>query len=561
VLPDQDFSLFYSIGESEAFHLVTLRDPYDRENPDGYFLLLLAPGIQESVRVVPKDVMIVLDKSGSMEGEKFDQAQGAIRYILGKLNPEDRFNLVAFSTGVELFSKEMLPSHAVDRAIQWTNQLRAEGSTDINRALLDAAAILESERPSYMIFLTDGLPTVGEMESEKIIANLTDFSPENLRLFTFGVGYDVDTYLLDSLAQIHHGKSTYVVPGEPLDEVVSAFYSNISAPVLTDLDLDFGNLITYDIYPQPLPDLFMGSQISIVGRYRQGGLTDVTLSGTSDGQSQQFIFVDQEFNEGGSDVNGSTGSLPGLWATRKIGYLLQQVRLNGPQAEIIDEIVKLSIRYGIVTPYTSYLVTEPLPLGIEEQDRIAGEEFNRFSDQATLPTFGKQAVEEAEGQNSLASADAVAPAPQEVQGKVHTIGLRTFIQSEGLWIDTMYDPAKMEAIEIEFLSEEYFSIAKERPDIADAFALGPRVIIVIGDQVIEVVERPVVNNGFDVNTNLPILNPVQATPTPDQPGSDGAGSSISTSSEKSTPPCMSGLFVSLVTIFGMTIVKKMNRDK
>jgi Ca-activated chloride channel family protein len=454
---------------------------------------------------------------------------------LDKLNPEDRFNLVAFSTGVELFSKEMQSYDSVDSAIPWVNKLTAEGSTDINRALLEATSILESERPSYLIFLTDGLPTVGEVESEKIVANLTGFAPDNLRLFSFGVGYDVDTYLLDSLSNTHHGKSTYVVPGEPLDEIVSSFYNNISVPVLTDLDLDFGDLIVYDIYPHPLPDLFMGSQIAVVGRYRHGGFTDVTLSGTADGRNQQFVFADQKFEERSINTSGSTSSLPSLWATR---------------------IVKLSIRYGIVTPYTSYLVTEPLPLGMEEQERIAGEEFNRFSDQAGLPSFGKQAVEEAEGQNSMAGADAVAPAPVEVAGKVRTIGPRTFIQSDGIWIDTSYDPEQMETIKIEFLSDEYFSIAKERSEMANAFALGSRVIVILGDEAYEVVEGSVTSNEDGSDPTFPILNPSQATPTPEAPTLEEIDSNIAPPAEKSSPPCLSGLFVPLVVITTVTVVRK-----
>jgi Ca-activated chloride channel family protein len=552
VLPDQDFSLIYSIGESEAFHLLSLRDPSDRENPDGFFLLLLAPGLQESVRAVPKEVMIVLDKSGSMEGEKFDQAQEAVRFILNKLNPEDRYNLVAFSTGVELFSNEMQLADSVDRAIGWVNQLTAEGSTDINRALLESTAILGGDRPSYLIFLTDGLPTVGEVESEKIIANLSEFAPNNLRLFTFGVGYDVDTYLLDSLAQAHQGRSTYVVPGEPLDEIVSTFYSNISIPVLTDLDLDFGDLLVYDLYPHPLPDLFKGSQIAIVGRYRDGGVTEVTLSGLADDLSQEFVFTDQKFDEQSPKIKGSSSSLPSLWATRKIGYLLQQVRLNGPQSEIIDEIVKISIRYGIVTPYTSYLVTEPLPLGEVEQERIAGEEFDRFSEKATLPSFGQQAVEEAEGQNSMANADAVAPAPAEAQNKVRTIGSRTFIHSDGKWIDTRFDPEQMKTKEVVFLSDQYFLIAKERPELADAFALGTRVIVLSGDEVYEVVEGPVANNNGDTNPTWPILNPDETIPTPDE----DLIQDVEGSAEKSSPPCWSGLFISLIAITTIIFVRK-----
>ena len=556
VLPDQDFALFYSIGESEAFHLMTFRDRSDLEDPDGFFLLLLAPAIQESVRAIPKDVLIVLDRSGSMEGEKFEQAQQAVRHILNKLNPEDRFNLVTFSTGVEMYANNLQPVSEEDDAIHWLNRLRAEGSTDINRALLEAVYLVDSERPTYLIFLTDGLPTVGEVESDKIIANLNESSPGNLSLFAFGVGYDVDTYLLDSLAQAHHGNSTYVVPGEPLDEILSVFYNKISAPVLTDLQLNFDNLVTSDIYPYPLPDLFIGSQIAVVGRYRQGGTFDVILSGLVNGSRQNFVYPDQEFEERSPDLDDSISSLPSLWATRKIGYLLQEVRLKGPDREIIDEIVRLSIRYGIVTPYTSYLVTEPLPLGAEEQERIASEEFNKFNDQAKLPTFGRKAVEEAEGQSSLANADAVASAPVEALGKVRTIGSHTFILSERVWIDTMYDPDQMEVIEINFLSNEYFSIAKDRPELAAAFALGSQVIVVSGNQAYQVVdgESPIEQ---PAQTPLPTtINVDQSTPPMDVPGTDQPDSAQPNTSGNQSLPCWGGLLITLLPMMTLLLVGK-----
>ena len=556
VLPDQDFALFYSIGESEAFHLMTFRDRYDLEDPDGFFLLLLAPAIQESVRAIPKDVLIVLDRSGSMEGEKFEQAQQAVRHILNKLNPEDRFNLVIFSTGVEMYANNLQPVSEEEDAIHWLNLLRAEGSTDINRALLEAVYLVDSERPTYLIFLTDGLPTVGEVESDKIIVNLNESSPGNLSLFAFGVGYDVDTYLLDSLAQAHHGNSIYVVPGEPLDEILSAFYNKISAPVLTDLQLNFDDLVTSDIYPYPLPDLFIGSQIAVVGRYRQGGTFDVILSGLVNGSRQNFVYPDQEFEERSPDLEDSISSLPSLWATRKIGYMLQQVRLKGPDREIIDEIVRLSIRYGIVTPYTSYLVTEPLPLGAEEQERIASEEFNKFNDQATLPTFGRKAVEEAEGQSSLANADAVASAPVEALGKVRTIGSHTFILSDLVWIDTMYEPDQMEVIEINFLSNEYFSIAKDQPKLAAAFALGSQVIVVSGNQAFQVIdgESPIEQ---PAQTPLPTtINVDQSTPPMDDPGTDQPDPTQPNSSGSSSLPCWGGLLIALLPMMTLVLVGK-----
>ena len=556
VLPDQDFALFYSIGESEAFHLMTFRDRSDLKDPDGFFLLLLAPAIKESVRAIPKDVLIVLDRSGSMEGEKFEQAQQAVRYILNKLNPEDRFNLVTFSTGVEMYANNLQPVSEEDDAIHWLNRLRAEGSTDINRALLEAIYLVDTERPTYLIFLTDGLHTVGEVESEKIIANLNESSPGNLSLFAFGVGYDVDTYLLDSLTQAHHGISTYVVPGEPLDEILSAFYNKISAPVLTDLQLNFDDLVTSDIYPYPLPDLFIGSQIAVVGRYRQGGTFDVILSGLVNGSRQNFVYPDQEFEERSPDLEDSISSLPSLWATRKIGYMLQQVRLNGPDREIIDEIVRLSIRYGIVTPYTSYLVTEPLPLGAEEQERIASEEFNKFNDQATLPTFGRKAVEEAEGQSSLANADAVVSAPVEALGKVRTIGSHTFILSDRVWIDTMYDPDQMEVIEINFLSNEYFSIAKDQPELAAAFALGSQVIVVSGNQTYQVVdgESPIEQ---PAQTPLPtMINVDQSTPPMNTPGTDQPDPTQPNSPGSSSLPCWGGLLIALLPMMTWLLVGK-----
>jgi Ca-activated chloride channel family protein len=360
VLPDTDFALYYSLGEAEAFHLLSFRDPGDSADPDGFFMVLLAPRINTIDQVIPKDLLLVLDRSGSMDGEKFQHAQEAARFILDNLNQGDRFNLVTFSTGVEMYASGLRPDSEAAEARRWLDGLRAEGSTDINRALLEAAAMVDPERSTYLIFLTDGLPTEGVTDSPSILTNFENNAPDNMRLFAFGVGYDVDTILLDTLSQDHHGRSTYVQPGMKLDEILSSFYAGISTPVLTSLDLDFGDITTYDLYPYPLPDLFAGSQVVLLGRYRGSGETDITLVGEVNGERQTFTFTDQEFVKK-SPTNSLESSIPRLWATRKVGYLLNQIRLEGASQEIIDQIVRLSIRYGIVTPYTSYLVTEEAP--------------------------------------------------------------------------------------------------------------------------------------------------------------------------------------------------------
>ena len=288
VTPDTDFALYYSLGEQEALHLLSYRNPGDEKDADGFFLLLLAPRPQVEPEAMPKDVLLVLDRSGSMEGEKFSQAQEALRYILNHLNESDRFNVIAFSTGLETYARELRPASEAAEAIQWVDKMGAQGSTDINRALLEAAYMAEPERPTYLIFLTDGLPTEGEVDSQKILQAFKEQAPSSLRLFAFGVGYDVDTFLLDSLSQEHHGASTYVLPEERLDETLSSFYAKISTPVLTDLELDFDDVPVYDLYPDPLPDLFSGSQIILVGRYRQGGETSIRLSGKVNQQKPIF---------------------------------------------------------------------------------------------------------------------------------------------------------------------------------------------------------------------------------------------------------------------------------
>ncbi|HLF36803.1 MAG TPA: VIT domain-containing protein, partial [Anaerolineales bacterium] len=400
VTPDRDFELFYSVADDEiGLNLLSYRDP-ESEDPDGTFLLLVAPSVQaDPDRRVDKDLILVLDQSGSMEGEKFRQAQQALTFVLDHLNSGDRFNVIAFSTGTDSYAGGLRPAEEATEARRWVERLTAVGSTDINRALLEAVAQLDRERSTFVIFLTDGLPTEGVTEAEQILENLQEAAPSNLRLFTFGVGFDVDTFLLDSLANEHHGAASYVSPGQSIDEALSAFYEKVSTPVLTNLELEFGNQIVFDLYPDPLPDLFAGGQLVLVGRYRDSGNFTIRLSGEVNGETQTFSYEGQRLlSSGGPEF------LPRLWATRKIGALLSQIRLEGPNQELVDQIVRLSIRYGIVTPYTSYLVTEPEALGADAQEDLAA---RAFSDLLGTPTAvsGEAAVQRAAEEGQILRSD------------------------------------------------------------------------------------------------------------------------------------------------------------
>jgi Ca-activated chloride channel family protein len=408
-----------------------------------------------------------------MEGEKVDQAKTALTYVLRHLNADDRFNIVEFSTGVRTYADEVQPVTEARDAARWVSDLEATGGTDINRALLEAMAMAQSGRPTYVLFLTDGLPTEGETEIGAILDNAREAAPENVRLFAFGVGYDVDTVLLDTLVEDHHGSSSYVRPGERIDEAVSGFYARVSTPLLTDVEIDVDGVTVEEVYPQPLPDIFAGTQLVVVGTYREGGSADLILSGVVNGESRTYVYEDQAFRTEGGDA-----FLPRLWATRKIGYLLNQIRLHGEDPELVQAIVDLSIRYGIVTPYTSYLITEDDILS--EQGRAEAAEAVATSAAPAEP--GEAAVDQSQVSGGLAKSDVAAPSSAGDESgdgnAIRVVGNRTFVRQDGVWTETTFNPDTMTTTKVQFASDDYFALLDRYPDLATAFALGDHVIVI-----------------------------------------------------------------------------------
>ncbi len=493
VKPDRDFVLYYTVSPEDVGVNLLSYKPDGRG--DGFFLLLAAPNVEvDTQRVIAKDVILVLDVSGSMRGEKIDQAKEALSYVLENLNDEDRFNIISFSTSTRPYARGLVPADERGEAGDFVDRLEAGGSTDINRALLEALDMVDEERPTILIFLTDGLPTVGEVDIDRIIGNVAEVAPENARIFPFGVGYDVNTALLDTIAESHRGASGYVRPEEAIDEKVSAFYAKVSTPLLADLEIDFGRVDVEDLYPYPLPDLFAGTQLVVVGRYHNGGNTTLTLSGTVNGRLQTFRYDDARFEEqGGEEFIGR------LWATRKIGYLLQQIRLHGEQGELVDEIVELSIRYGIITPYTSFLVEET-EMALREEGRAQIVDAVEVEATKVVEMSGEAAVERSVQEKVLSQAEAPAAAPTMAPGigggvtdeygyqisPVRYVGDKTFILHQGVWTDTTFDPDKMRPVAVSFGSDDYFALIAARPDWGRYFALGDHVIVVLEGTAYEV---------------------------------------------------------------------------
>jgi Ca-activated chloride channel family protein len=247
----------------------------------------------------------------------------------------------------------------ITKALAAVDQIEASGGTNIDGALRAALGsdFTEGAATAKMIvFMTDGLPTNGVTDMGEILRGVKDTNKKSkVRFFNFGVGDDVNTHLLDQLALDQDGTSTYVSPREDIEIKVSDFFAKVKNPVMTDAFFDFGTASgANSIYPKKIPALFKGGEFVLTGRYKGSGLGEIVLTGNVGGESKR-IAVKVDWSARSLD----NSFLPRVWAMRKIGYLLESMRLNGQNPEIVKEIVELATRHGIVTPYTSQLVLEP----------------------------------------------------------------------------------------------------------------------------------------------------------------------------------------------------------
>lgn len=364
IVPTSDFRLFFDAKDSEvAVSLLSYRNPDDKE--DGYFLLLASPEMKTDDAERPaKTVLFVVDKSGSMSGKKIEQAREALKFVLNNLRKNDLFNIVAYDSKVETFRPELERFNKTSReeALAYVDGLYAGGGTNIHDALTQSFSMLQDpHRPTYILFLTDGKPTNGQTNESQIAAAARKANSVHARLMSIGVGYDVNSRLLDRLSREGFGVSEYVTPDEDIEEHVARVYNRISAPVLTKAALTFerakGNekSIVNRLYPAGTFDLFEGEQLVVVGRYRKPGDVTITLTGSFGDQEQTYTFEGEFAKKSGSSTHAFVEK---LWATRRIGELIDELDLNGKNSELIEELVALSTRHGILTPYTSFLADE-----------------------------------------------------------------------------------------------------------------------------------------------------------------------------------------------------------
>src|SRR5574341_468485 len=506
-----DFTLYYSFsGRPIAFNLLT-----DSQFGDNFFLALVSPDIAaDATKVLPKNIIFILDSSGSMRGEKIKQAREALLFCLQNLNPKDRFNLIDFDDQIRLFSDTLVSANPsqVKRVRNFVEEIEADGGTNIGQALRTGLANF-GEGLNYLIFLTDGLPTVGERNVDRILSEVKSNNQTRVRIFDFGVGYDVNTYLLDKLAAENSGTSDYVTPAEHIEIKVSNFYQNIAAPVLADLSLDFGVAEAYDVYPYPLPDLFSGSQLVVTGRFRNQARTSVVLSGQLNGKKKSY-----EFPADFSISSTPQKAVPKIWAQRRVGYLMDQIRLSGQSPELVQEITDLSKKYGIMTKYTSFLVDVDVQMPVAQIYNQTQFEF------ASGPVTGEKAVQESKDMAKLRSSDKaessnlrrITPGNIEnlpiktvdellgaqlgsankstntssntPESRVAWVAGKSFFLQNGVWVETAYDTLK-EKITIKAYSPAYFKLLQIHPDYGKYLSLGEKVRFQAGKVIIEIAEQ------------------------------------------------------------------------
>lgn len=360
----------------------TLFTSADPDGAGGWFLLLAGLGeVPLDAELPPREVTIVLDRSGSMAGEKFDQAVAAARQVIEGLAFGEAVNLVDYSATVERFafesvvkSKESLPTLRA-----YLDGLSTGGGTNLDGAL--QAALATPPRAGFLpvvLFLTDGLPTEGKQREHVIRERAEAANVHGRRVFTFGVGHDVNAPLLDAVADRSRARATYVAPGEDVELAVADVFQDLEGPVVTDLALEVLDdagaphaRLVRDVYPQVLPDLFREDRLLLLGRYTTKDVGRLRLTGTRGGEATSWeLRYDFERALPRNDF------VRRLWAMRRIAGLEDELRQAGadPSAlaslrddprlgEIANEMLALATRHGVLTDSTAFLALEGTELG------------------------------------------------------------------------------------------------------------------------------------------------------------------------------------------------------
>ena len=472
--PDRDFDLYYKVSDNPlSFHMFA----YKKGPEDGYFLMLMTPQFNDkpaSDQVIAKDMAFTIDHSGSMSGVKLQQAKDALTFCVNRLMPADFFNIVVFDDAVGSNAQDLLPATGqnVPAALQYIQAITVGNNTDIAQALTTSLSkIKTSDRPHYLIFLTDGQPTAGVIDNNQISALVNGANGNNTRIFSVGFGYDVNTVLIDKISIDNNGYPLYCSPDQNIEEVISDLYKRIEAPILTSPTLSVtsdGNAVTtYGLSPAKLPDLFAGSEIAVYGRYHGQGKATVALSGLTGGKIDTIPFM-ADFPDSANDY----AFVPRLWASQNIARLMTRIKLQTLTQEnltqLVDSIKALSLAYGIVTPYTSQVFA---PSSGGSWAGALQTSNGKSANDASNAMQGMQQNSNA-AQTVVADTNAVPYVIAPQLNQMQNASNKVFIYAaNSVWIDASFDSTKP-ADTVYYGSDAYFSLAAQSSDLVDLMAVG-----------------------------------------------------------------------------------------
>ena len=465
----------------------------------GYALITVTPPSEMAAERLPRDVTFVIDVSGSMSGQKLEQAKAAGRRLMGTLTERDRLRVIDFSTDVRTFRDDWVAASAsnVRAAIRYIEDLDAVGSTNISGALEEALRSGDSGgradgRVPLVIFMTDGAATVGERDPAAIAARAARMRGD-ARVFTLGMGADVNIGLIEQLAVEGRGVAQFVRPDENVERFVELLASRLRAPLLTDVRVTTdGNVRLSRLYPQAPQDLFAGQDLVLLARYDGSGPTNVIVRGRS-GTREVRWSSERNFVRESRENN----FVPRLWATQRIGWLAAEKRRNGGNTEIDDEIRRLGERFGIPTEFTSYLVLEPGMVANQSrrQDasaaRLRGVAATGAGVAAPAPAVAQfeaaKSASEQRDARSLAAADSAVMNDAAVAGELKRADGKLFKREGDRWNDVRVKSG-LQVYKVQAYSRSYFTLLERLPELKNSFAVAPYVTVAGKTVAIEVTE-------------------------------------------------------------------------
>ena len=528
----EDLRVLYGLSEQEfGLHLL----PWRQAGDAGYFTMLLSPPRTLAKERAPRRcVQFVVDTSGSMAGDKIEQAKASLRTFLRSLRPADSFQVITFASAVQTFFDAPVPATAdnVDRALRKVDTLAAMGGTNISGALHQA---LEGAVPAgddgavalpQIVFLTDGQPTMGLTNPQQILELTKRADTRAMRIFALGVGDDIDVHLIDDLVEQHRGARDFVRNKEKIEVKVDALCQKLAEPALTDVEVRCDGLDSFDVHPVRTRDLFCGEVLQVSGRYRNAGSHTVKVRGKQDGKEREYSFT-VDFPA----VAQQHSFVQTLWARQHVNSLLDAIRRGGHKQELVDEVRRLATKYGIVTPYTSQLIVEEGMRLADSRDQryrgpgdrmpptaggalapgtpapsgpaAGGPSGPRTGGRAELGDLGKsrtgadavrESLETKTGSDDFylgqRSAEAERTKSAEAQIVRRAAG-RVFVKvGEQLIEQGLPSEWQKQVVVVETFSDEYFALIQKSPQLVEVLALSDRIVFRDGARIVQCKPAP-----------------------------------------------------------------------